>query len=235
MTEIKLPPRLAAIARRVPPGSCLADVGTDHGLLPVSLLRCGLIRAAIATDIHVAPLERARRTAAEFREERIRFVLCDGLDGVGPGEAEAVVIAGMGGENIADILRRAPWVCRNVQLLLQPMSRDDVLRRALRDMNIAVTEEVLVQDAGRIYPILAARGGSVQAYTAAEYHIGKWELVRELPLLPAALEEQLSRLRKAEAGLLRSRREEDRCRLAAVQEALTGLEEMRRILHGMRA
>ena len=101
-----LPPRLAAIAELVPVGRALADVGTDHALLPLWLLRRGRIPSAIATDIHKAPLERTRASLGDV--SGLRLILCDGLDGVEAGEVATVVIAGLGGDNMADILSRAP-------------------------------------------------------------------------------------------------------------------------------
>lgn len=228
MRERELPPRLRAIAAWVKTGARLADVGTDHALLPLSLLRRGGIRAAIATDIHEGPLQRARANAAAQEAEGIRFLLCDGLAGVEPGEVDCVVIAGLGGENIADILRRAGWVREGVQLLLQPMSRAEVLHRALFDMGLRVLRERLVEDAGRVYPIIEAAGGQTEPWNGCEYYTGPFEMLKDDPLFPRYLDEQLRRLRGAVAGLEQSGREEDQSRLPALREALDGMEEMRR-------
>jgi tRNA (adenine22-N1)-methyltransferase len=102
------------------------------GRLPVWLLQNGRIASALAADIRPGPLESARRTAAEAGVYGIRFLLCDGLEGVGPDEADTVVIAGMGGDNITEILRRAPWVGEGVLLLLQPMTKAEELGAAFR-------------------------------------------------------------------------------------------------------
>ena len=107
----KLPPRLAAIAALVPDGARLADIGTDHALLPIRLLLDGKIQSAIAADIRPGPLSRAKENACAAMVTNLSCVLCDGLTGISPDSVDTVVIAGMGGENIAGILRAAPWAC----------------------------------------------------------------------------------------------------------------------------
>ena len=81
---MELTPRLQAIAEQVPQGARLADVGTDHGYLPVWLLRSGRIDSAIATDLREGPLNRSKETAQRFGvAERLSFRLCDGLSEIG--------------------------------------------------------------------------------------------------------------------------------------------------------
>lgn len=96
-------------------GGRLADIGTDHGYLPVWLLQEGRIPSAIASDVGAEPLEHARRTAEEYETQGLDFRLCDGLSGIEPEETDTVVIAGMGGETIRDILRAAPWAADGQQ------------------------------------------------------------------------------------------------------------------------
>ena len=146
----KLPPRLAAIAALVPDGARLADVGTDHALLPIRLLLDGKIQSAVATDIRPGPLSRAKENAYAAGVQDLSCVLCDGLTGISPDSADTVVIAGMGGENIAAILRAAPWACRNALCILQPMSRPEELRAALPSLGLMIRAERLVTPDGSI-------------------------------------------------------------------------------------
>ena len=92
----------------MPQGAHLADVGTDHGFLPVWLRLHGRVASAIASDLRPGPLSRARENAAAWGVDGIDFRLCDGLADIGAEECDTVVIAGMGGENIAAILSAAP-------------------------------------------------------------------------------------------------------------------------------
>ena len=93
MKELVLQPRLRLLADMVPEGARLADVGTDHGYLPVFLLQKGRIAGAIASDIVPGPLQHARQTATEYEVEGIDFRLCPGLDAIGAEEADTIVIA----------------------------------------------------------------------------------------------------------------------------------------------
>ena len=223
MEDKKLPPRLAAIADWVPQNARLADVGTDHALLPLWLLKKGRITSAVATDIHALPLKRAQANAQAAEEDRIRFVLCDGLAAVAPGEADTVIIAGLGGENIADILRRSLWACdAGMTLILQPMTRTEILCRAFFELGLQLRREQLVEDAGRIYPIFELCSGSMELWREGEYYTGLFSMLEGSPLLPRFLSEQQRRLHNAVAGLRVSG--QDRGRLAALENALADIE-----------
>lgn len=228
MEKIHLPPRLARIASLVPKGARVADVGTDHGLLPIWLLQNGIAVSAVATDIRPGPLSRAENNRRALGIESMRCVLCDGLEAVSPDEADTVVIAGMGGENIAEILRKAPWTASETLLLLQPMSRPETLRASLMDCGIEIIGEYLVMDSGRIYPVIAARGGKTGPCMEGELYTGRHELVSGEELFPALLSSLTKKLDQAVGGLERSQREEDRLRLEHLRRVRRDLEVMRR-------
>ena len=202
METLELGPRLRAIADRIPPDChTLADIGTDHGYIPVEGLLAGRIRRAIASDAASGPLDRARGTAKRFGvEESVDFRLGDGLTVLKPDEADVTVIAGMGGDNIVGILAAAPWSREGGLLLLQPMSRAEVLRRWLPEHGYALEAERLAEDKGVIYPILTVRGGPARPLSEAaaggglllpldrrggDYLAGR---IRRLPTAAAGLE-----------------------------------------------
>lgn len=203
--KLELSPRLGAIAGLVPEScGCLADIGTDHGYVPVSLLLEGKIRRAGASDIGAPPLDHARRTAAQYGvTEKLDFRLGDGLSVLDPGEAEVIVIAGMGGDAITEILAAAPWSRAGPLLLLQPMSKAEVLRAFLPENGYAVLAERLVQDTGVLYPILTVRGGGMPPVSDAQ----AWGGVRLEgdPLRRLYIADRLLRLRRAAAGLAKAR------------------------------
>ena len=217
-----LQPRLRAIADLVPPGSRLADIGTDHGYIPIDLLLDGRITAAIATDIGELPLDHARRTARRCGlAEGIDFRLGDGLGPLAPGEADVIVIAGMGGDSIADILAASPWAREGPLLLLQPMSKAEVLRAFLPENGYRVEAERLAADKGKLYPILTVQGGAMAPAAAAEAWGGF--LLQRDPLWGLYLEDRLLRLRRAVSGLAKARdntAEEKRQELSRVIAAL---------------
>lgn len=227
----KLPPRLAAIAALVPDGARLADVGTDHALLPIRLLLDGKIQSAVAT-VSAGPLSRAKENAYAAGVQDLSCVLCDGLTDVSPDSVDTVVIAGMGGENIAAILRAALWACRNALCILQPMSRPEELRAALPSLGLTIRAERLVRDAGRLYSVLAVRAGAPEALSAGELYCGKYSLVSNDTLFSDVLAEQDKRLDIAVRGLERSGRESDRERLNALRLAAADITEMRKKYHG---
>jgi tRNA (adenine22-N1)-methyltransferase len=220
--QLKLQPRLQKIADLVPSGAHLADVGTDHGYLPVWLLQNKKINSAIASDIRPMPLAHARKTAAAFGGDTIEFRLCDGLNGIAADEVDTIVIAGMGGEMIADILTAAPWtLTSNCTLLLQPMSKPEFLRRWLPENGYCFRKECLVWDKDVLYPIFQVSGGTCPPLTAAEQYGGV--LLSEDPLYSDYLDRQILRLERAASGLRMSETGEDHRRageLDLVRQAL---------------
>ena len=202
MKELQLQPRLQHLADLVPQGVRLADIGTDHGYLPTWLIQHGRIDCAIAADIAREPLEHARRTAEEHGVENIHFRLCDGLDGIAEGEVDFIVIAGMGGDTIVSILTSAPWTKNGVRLLLQPMTKVEMLRSWLADNGYCFTSESLVWDKEYLYPVMELMGGTQEKLTAAE----EWAGIKlsNDPLYSEYLMHQMSRLQKAIDGLNRA-------------------------------
>ena len=196
----QLPPRLAAIAELVPADTRLVDVGTDHGLLPIRLLHDGRIASAIASDIRPGPLSHAKNSALINQTENIRFVLCNGLEGIPPDETDTIVIAGMGGENIASILSSSPW-SREKLLIMQTMSRPDILRRFLCSSGLRINDERLVMDNRRIYSVIAAQKGIPLDLSDAEYYLGPYELISRQPLFPAYIDRWMKRIHNALDGL----------------------------------
>ena len=195
---VRLSKRLAAVAGCVEKNSTVIDVGTDHGLVPVWLVQAGIAGKVYATDLKPGPLHRAGELVRETKTERfITLRVCDGLDGFSAADADTVIVSGMGGENIAGILSRAPWTKDGVRLVLQPQSKSDALRRFLLENGYTVQSEHLVEDAGRFYQILCACGGEGKSYTEAELYTGRFEQVSDEPLMLPYLERLSARVRKA--------------------------------------
>ena len=224
--QLQLQPRLALLAELVPPGCCLADIGTDHGYLPVYLLQQGRIRSAIAADIGAEPLEHARRTAAEYGVTGLELRLCDGLVQIRPDEADVIVIAGMGGETIVHILENAPWTKDGShQLLLQPMTKASDLRRWLSVNGYTFIGERLVWDKGYLYPVLCVQGGSCPAL--AEERLLCGVKLADDPLYGDYLSQHIEKLHKTAAGLRRSRQPDAAKRAAALEALIDKLEKER--------
>lgn len=194
--------RLRCVAGLVRPGSVLADIGTDHAHLPVWLVKEGVCPRAVAADIRIGPAAAARHSVeAAGLEERIDVRVGDGLAPLCPGEADDIVIAGMGGETIASILEAAPWTKDGrYRLILQPMTRHECLRRFLLTGGFGILSEQIVQEGRRRYLVLAcAYTGAPPVTEEAAYYIGRLPL----PEASAYLLSQAARLRRQAQGLAR--------------------------------
>ena len=148
-------PRLCAIGRLISPGSRVADVGTDHGYLPVWLTQQGRCPFVIATDVATGPLDAARRSADQAGiTSGIDFRLADGLDAVRPDEVDTIIIAGMGGETMAGILYRAPWLkSEPYRILLQPQSKVPELIDFLSEEGYCLLDQHVAIEGRRHYII----------------------------------------------------------------------------------
>lgn len=153
-----LGPRLMLCAGLLRPGRTMADIGTDHGYLPIWLIRTGAVPGAVASDINPGPLDAARRHGEIYGAgDRLRLALGDGLSGIGPEDADDIVIAGMGGELILHIIDGAPWLkCADKRLVLQPMSAVDKLRAGLWERGFAVIKELAARENGKVYSAFSA-------------------------------------------------------------------------------
>ena len=211
--EIKLSKRLERIASFVPAGSRVADVGTDHGYVPVWLTESGRCPSAIAMDVRKGPLERA---AAHVRErgleKKIDLRLSDGLKALMPGEADAIVIAGMGGELICRILDEGrhvweTWAEGRERFILSPQSEPESVRRFLEENGFALLREAMVQDAGKYYVILEAARGRMKLRGEAEYVYGPLLIRQKDPVLAEYLKKEKAAVSQILSSLCRTAEE----------------------------
>lgn len=221
---MELSPRLRAAAELVPPGARFADIGTDHAYLPVWLLLNGVIDKAIAADLRQGPLERARETAEKYSvSDRMDFRLCDGLAGLRAGEADAIAIAGMGGETIAKILAGAPWTKgEGITLILQPMSSQPDLRQWLAGNGYAIEQEQIAREDKMLYTIMLVKAGAMPVMTPAELWAGRQS---KDPLRGDYLDHLASKVRRALDGQrIAARRDEAAMdRLTQILNGLTAM------------
>lgn len=159
MSAYALPPRLLYIASLVPKGSLVADVGTDHAHLPVYLIENSITDRVIASDIVDGPLMSAKKNiSAHGLCEKIEVVKSDGLVKVFPLSPETVIIAGMGGETIRDIISACEYSKEVAPLfLLQPMTHAEVLRKYLIENGFSIKSEGVIREQHRYYVIISAQ------------------------------------------------------------------------------
>lgn len=224
MADIKLSKRLAAIASLVPEGGGIADVGTDHGFIPIWLCQRGKNFPIFAGDINAEPLERAALTVSEYgMSEKIKLFQSDGLISFDGSLVSSIVIAGMGGNTIINILKNAPWTkAPGKTIIMQPMTKAPELRRWLFENGYIITGEWLVED-GKIYELFSAVGGKDKPYSPAEFYTGHVHLISGDKLFAARLAELLFKLRRAAEGLSRSNSKDKSTRLAGLIYIINGL------------
>ena len=167
--KITLDERLNTCAEFVRENAVLADVGTDHAYLPTALIKSGKIKSALACDINALPLESARATVSENGiENAVQLRLCDGLSGVLADEFTDLVIAGMGGEMIVKILSSCDYIKNEkYRLILQPMSKAEILRKFLADNGFEIIDEKAAESNKKIYTVICAEFTG-KPYTANE-------------------------------------------------------------------
>lgn len=182
---MKLSPRLKAIAYMVPPGSRIADIGTDHGYLSVYLIQTGRAAGAVATDVSHGSLSKAVELVnAVGLQDRVETRLGNGLETLKPGDADTVIIAGMGGVLIKDILKDGGGVLEKAAtLLLQPMNAQEVVRKWLLENRYTIEDERLVREKGKIYQIIAAVHGEEREDDSFYLEVGRRLIEKKDPLL----------------------------------------------------
>ena len=198
--------RLGAAAKMVPEGARLADIGSDHAYLPISLCLDGKIECALASDINEGPvLAAVANINKNALASKIRAIRADGLDSARDFAPDCITVLGMGGELIVSILDRAEWIKdEGITLILQPMTHPEILSRYLAKNGFDIIDEIIVCDGGRddrIYRIISAKYfGEVYELTEIEALIGKKNLERLDSVTCAFINRQMRALRTRASG-----------------------------------
>ena len=155
--KLPLSNRLLACAGFVAKGERVADIGCDHGYLSIYLLKNGIAKSVIASDVAEGPLQSAMRNARKFGvQENITFHLSDGVRNI-PRDFDTLVCAGMGGDTMIHILEAAPWLKNDqYRLILQCQSKTPMLRRFLSENGWRIYEETVLRDGKFLYTVMEA-------------------------------------------------------------------------------
>lgn len=153
---MELSKRLQTVAMAVTPGKRIADVGTDHGYIPIYLVKKGVCPKAYAMDVNKGPLARAEEhIKQEMLSDRIETRLSDGLLQLSPEETDTIIIAGMGGELICRILREASqFLSAGREFILQPQSEWFKVRHLLHDYGYHIEKEWFLKEDGKYYVVI---------------------------------------------------------------------------------
>ena len=170
---IKLSCRLQAVADMVNEGARVVDVGTDHGYIPAYLIKNNIAKSVIACDINEKPLASCKRYISSLGlDDKVKCVLSDGLQSI-DGDYDTVIVAGMGGELIAQILENAENI-RHCRLIINPMTHPELARKWLYDNGFCIENDIVVADLKHHYSVLSAHyTGKIQEKSEVDYFLGE--------------------------------------------------------------
>lgn len=223
---MELSKRLQAVADLVSEGLVVADVGTDHGYIPIYLIEAKKSPKAFAMDVNKGPLLRAKEHIAEHGlETRIETRLSDGVRALKKDECDCVVVAGMGGALTIKIMEEGKDIFRSLkEFVLQPQSELQKVRAYLYQNEYSIVEENMVLDDGKFYPMFRVINGQSEEYHAIELCYGKLLLEQKNAVLKNFLEKEKAVKELILSNLEQSFGEHIETRRKEIQEELEGIE-----------
>ena len=224
---MQLSKRLQAVEALTYGAKRLADVGTDHGYIPIDLLLKHKIEYAIAMDVNQGPLDRARSNMKLYNvQDRMETRLSDGLMALEPYEADTVVIAGMGGPLTIRILTASKETTESITtFVLQPQSEIPEVRRMLIAEGFVIQKEDMVLEDGKYYPMMRVQKADVkknlvQNWEEYEYQYGKYLIESRNPVLSEFLNKEENTCEKIKQQLLQASGEHIQKRLEEIEKEL---------------
>lgn len=217
--------RLTAIASLVTEGNRVADIGTDHGYIPIYLIKNHKIQSALAMDIGKGPLKRAEdHVKAHCLEEVIQCRLSDGFSAYNAGEADTAVIAGMGGDLMVRILTAGLSKLPD-ELILQPQSEWFKVRQFLGEHGYKIVCEDMVKEDGKYYEIIKAQKGEPVEESTVQQYYGPLLLGQKHPVLKDYLEYSMDSCNKIGQRLEQAGTEAAKSRMQELQIEIQRLKE----------
>jgi len=232
MIDLKLTPRLQIIADTITGCDMLADIGTDHANLPIYLMKKGSVKSAIASDVKKGPIEIAEaRIRINRLEDKIQTRLGSGLTILKQNEANIIVIAGMGGMLIADIIEASIEVAKSADtLILQPMLDSERLRAYLLQNNFEITDEELAKEDRKLYEVLWVRKANKPQPIESYLDIGPKIIEKKHPLAGELVDKKVNEIQKVMNKLMVIDTDAGKKRLDECQELLKHYNEVKKWL-----
>lgn len=226
---MELSKRLNSIINHIENTVVIADIGTDHGYIPIYAIENNLCSKAIAVDINKDPLDKARlNSIIEGVDDKIDFRLANGIKGLKKDEANVVVIAGMGGNLIRDILEESIDIVETLDyLVLQPAQNPEILREYLYTNDYEVIKEDLCYDEEIYYEVFKVRRktGESTVLDSLYYEISPKLLMDKHPLMKEYLEAKINNYKKIE-GFIQDDTENAKIKKELVKEKINTLNSM---------
>jgi len=182
---MELTKRLMCTASKIRISSFPADIGTDHAYIPIYLTKDGTCSKVIATDVKIGPLKRAEKNIRKYNlQDRIQVRQGSGLSPLESGEVDCVILAGMGGHLICDILKNGKKKAENIKyFVFQPMQVPEVVREYLYKNDYTIYDEQLVKEDGKIFQVFAAEHGIDKIDDEIYFEISKILIKNRDPLI----------------------------------------------------
>lgn len=230
---LKLSDRLQKIANFISPGETVADIGTDHGFLPIALWESGKSPHVILSDINEGPLEKARENIEKYFPEKVFDLrIGSGIRTISQGEVDVIVIAGMGGLLIADILADDLTKTKSYQkLILQPRNAQNKLRAWLMKNGFAIADETLVKEGKYICEIIVAvpeENSLKMDEDSIDFEISPILFEKKDPLLVEFIENKIRIESKVHADILAGAKKEKDEKLKISEARIELLRELRK-------
>ena len=225
---MKLSKRLQTIADFVKKGAVVADIGTDHAHIPIYLIKNNIISKAYACDINAGPLEKAKENINYYGVKNIELRLSNGLEKLKTDEADTVIIAGMGGELITDILEKGRRFFESKRkFILSPHTKIDEVRKFLLSNGFEITKEDMCIDEGKFYTVMEVKyTENKEMYSEAELLYGKYLIENKHPVLLRFLKKEETKYISilSNIGLNEERKTELRHRLDIIKETINEMQ-----------
>lgn len=221
--------RLKCIANQIDLCHSVGDIGTDHGYIPIYLIKQGKCKIAIASDINQGPVEKARfNVAIENMETVIQCRLGAGLSILKQGEVDSLIIAGMGGNLIRDIIEDDLEIFKSVNYaILQPVQNPEILRKYLLEKGFIIIDEDLCKDENKYYEIIKVKfGANPVEKEDIFYEISEELIIKHHPLLKEYLNFKIEKYSKIflniseETPLSQKRKSELKIKIQRLKELL---------------
>ena len=226
---MELSKRLQAVAGLVTEGASVADIGTDHGYIPIYLAQNGISSKIIAMDVNKGPLERAMfHIKANRLAHIIETRLSDGFEVLQEGEVDTIITAGMGGGLVIKILTDYPAITNSIKcFILQPQSEIYKVREFLYENGVRVVEENMVEEDGKYYPMMkVVHGQEADSYTEEEYLYGKFLLKNAHPVLKDFLNRELVLKKEIVQNVKQKAGENAKKRIQTLEEEVLSIEQL---------
>lgn len=225
---MKLSKRLQKIADLVPAGSIVADIGTDHGYIPAYLVESGKCNKVIGTDISKGSLDKIIQYVKQLNlEEQIDTRLGNGLDVIKPNEVDTLIIAGMGGILMQDILHKNLEITNSItHFILQPMIAAKELREYLIHNSFKIIDEELVKEENLFYEIIYAVKGESKIEEGISFEISPLLIEKNHPLLVEYMEYKINVANSIRVGLQDNKSSKSQLRYLELTELIESYKEV---------